>query len=186
MKGKLLVCHYCKNKFPSEELIQTTKTRRSCSGCIEEREKKKVKANEVKIEKAKEKEQEKDAERDDYRELIDYICKGFGQTAPIGKQLNDIRRFNKELGYTYKEIQWTLYYIFCVLKKRAVNNSLGLVPYYHKEAKDHFLTLERVRESSKDIEIQKEITIIRNSKGHNPKSKARLDKTRYVNIEEIY
>lgn len=157
MESKLLICHYCKNKFPSEELIQITKTRRSCKGCIQA--------------------------KDDYKQLIDYICKGFGQTAPTGKQLKDIKRF-KELGYSYKEIQWTIYYIFCIANKKLEDNNIGLVPYYYEKAKEHFLTLEKVKENSKDIEIQKEITIIRKPRNEKPKTK--LNKTRYVNIEELY
>lgn len=159
MSERLLICHYCKEKFPTNELIQVSKSSRSCKSCKQN--------------------------RDDYKELIDYVCKGFGQIAPTGKQVKDIKTF-KEMGISYKEIQWTLYYIFCIANKRIVNNSLGLVTFYHKEAKDHFLTVERVRESSKDIVLPKEITIIRGVSDNDNNSKARLNKTRYVNIAEIY
>lgn len=155
MGERLLICHTCKEKFPANELIQTSKTRRSCKACYQIRQ--------------------------DYTELIDYICKGFGQKAPTGKQLRDIKKF-KEMGITYKEIQWTLYYIFCIANKKVEDNNIGLVPYFHKEAMEHFNVIQRVKESANNIELQEEITIVRTPC---EKRAAKKDRTRYVNIEEI-
>ena len=154
MKDKLLICNTCKNKFPAEELIQVTKNCKRCKSCHQS--------------------------SIDYRELIDYICKGFGQKAPTGKQMKDIKTF-KEIGISYKEIQWTLYYIFTVSNRKIEGNDIGLVPYYHKEAMEHFRTVERVKESAKNIEFQEEITIVRTPYNRKP----RIDKTRYVNIAEL-
>jgi len=157
MGEKLLICHYCNVKFPSSELIQVNKTKRSCKACYQSKE--------------------------DYKELIDYICKGFGQKAPTGKQMKDIKKF-KELGLTYKEIQWTLYYIFCVANKKIEDNNIGLVPYFHKEAMEHFTIIQKVKENSKDIELQEEITIVK--KSCNSNRNVKKERTRYVNIKEIY
>lgn len=196
MKSKLLICHYCKEKFPSEELTQVTKTMRSCKKCIEikkdNEENKKLTCHYCK-EKFPSKElillgeskrgcKQCITDRDDYKELIDYICTGFNQKAPTGKQVKDIRRF-KELGISYKEIQWTLYYIFSVVGKKLDENNIGLVPYLHKEAMEHFLTIQRVKETSANIEIKEEITIVR--KPYTKSQQAKFNKTRYVNIAEI-
>lgn len=155
---KELTCSYCKNKFLETELVVVTKTRKACKNCLET----------------------KVRENADYKELIAYICRGFRQTAPTGKQLKDIKTF-KEMGISYKEIQWTLYYIYGILNKKIEDKSLGLVPYYHKEAMEHFRTVERVKESVKNAEPQEEITIVRTPCNRKP----RIDKTRYVNIAEI-
>lgn len=152
-----MLCHSCREKFPKSELIQITKSKRVCKSCQE-------KAT---------------TEANDYRELIEYICTGFGIKAPTGQQLKSIKQF-KELGYSYKEIQYTIYYIYSVINKKVEGTGLGLVPYYYEEAKKHFSQIENARRSATKITTQ-EIVIERKVDTFNPNIK----NTRLINIEEL-
>lgn len=149
-------CSYCKNKFFKNELIQETKTKRICNVC---------KAK--KIQDAK-----------DYKELIDFICKGFRISKPTGHQLKSIKKF-RELGYTCKEIQCVLYYIFVVEKKKVEGTSIELVPYYYEKAKKHFMLIENARRSVVKTKI--EPIVIKTGKPKTPN----LRNTRLFMFEDI-
>lgn len=156
--GSKLICHYCKKKFDKNDLVYVTKTRRSCRSCIDGREK----------------------EARDYKNLIDYICKGFGQSAPTGKQLKNIAEF-KKLGYTYENIQWTIYFITNVIGKRMLNSNLGLVPYYYVQAVEHKELIEQSKKLNKDIKPVKLVTVTRNHKAKDTRRKS----SRLVDIEDL-
>lgn len=158
--GRKVMCKYCRKKFSKEELIQVNKSTRCCEACYKTQRQ----------------------ESENFKELIDYICKGFNQKAPTGQQLKDIKKF-KELGYTYKEIQWTIYYIACIKGVNINDGRLGLVPFYYEKAMEHFRIVERNRMATYNEEIPKEITIVR---GQREDGRKRLDKTRYIDITSIY
>lgn len=155
--SKKVLCHNCREKFLKEELIQVTKSKRLCAEC------------DKKITK----------EAEEYKSLIDYICSGFNIKAPTGQQLKSIKQF-KELGYSYPEIQYTLYYIYGVLRKTPSGTSLGLVPFYHEMAKEHYRLVQNAKKSAKST-IPEEISVERIVKEH----KVSVHKTRLINIEEI-
>lgn len=156
-KEKKIICHNCKEKFYKSELIQVSKSKRMCSECNE------------KVQK----------EANDYKKLIEYVCNGFNIKAPTGQQLKNIKEF-KELGYSYSEIQYTIYYIYGVLKRKPEGTSLGLVPFYYEKAKEHYKLVENARRTAKKISTE-EITIERKTDVYKPKIK----NTRLINIEEL-
>lgn len=187
-------CHNCKEKFNKEELIQVTKTKKLCQSCKEIRDK----GNKVVCDICKEKFYKSEliqvslskkvcqhcnetvqAEIEQRKELIDFLCKGFGLKMPTGQQLRSIENF-REQGYTYFEIHYTLYYIYCVLKKKPEGTSIGLVPFYYEKAKEHHRLVENAKRTAKNIEIE-EITIERKVDVFKPNIK----NTRLINIEEI-
>lgn len=156
-RGRKIMCHICRDKFYKDELIQVSKSKRICQKCNDTEQ----------------------AEINQRKELIDFICKGFGLSAPTGQQLRSIKEF-RELGYSYFEIHYTLYYIYCVLKKNPEGTSLGLVPFYYEKAKEHHRLVENAKRTAKDIEI-KEVVIERKTNVFKPNVK----NTRLINIEEI-
>lgn len=156
-RGKKVLCKICREKFYKDELIQISKSKRVCQKCNDTTQ----------------------AEINQRKNLIDFICKGFRISAPTGQQLKSIKEF-KELGYSYFEIQYTLYYIYCVLKKKPEGTSLGLVPYYYEKAKEHHRLVENAKKTAQNIVI-KEVTIERSSDVFRPNIK----NTRLINIEEI-
>lgn len=149
-------CFYCKQKFNREELIQATKSKRICVSCNETRQK----------------------EAEDFKELIDFMCKGFRLDKPTGQQLKSIKEF-KGLGYTYKDIQYTLYYIYFVEGKRVNGTSINNVPFYYEKAMMHKKLSENAAKTAIELS-QKEIIIFsKDSK------KPRVDRTRYIDIDSL-
>ena len=194
-KGKKVQCKDCKESFYKEELIQVTKTKKICSKCKEIRDKgNKIQCSICKesfykdeliqagitkrvCQKCNDTEQ---AEINQRRELIDFICKGFGLAKPTGQQLKEIKEF-KEQGYSYFEIHYTLYYIYCVLKKVPnEKKALGLVPFYYEKAKEHHKLVENAKRTAKNIEVE-EVVIERKADVFKPN----IRNTRLINIEEI-
>ena len=152
----MVQCDCCKNKFLREELIQVTKSKKICVSCNET----------------------KQREAEDYKELIKFICDGFRISKPTGQQLKKIKEF-KELGYTYKDIQYTLYYIYCIEKRKVNGTDIGLVPFYYEKAMQHYKLLENAYRTAIELSLKEIVIITKDSK------KPRLDRTRYINIDEL-
>lgn len=154
---KKILCHNCKEKFYREDLIQVSKSKRLCKKCND--------TVQVEINQRK--------------ELIEFICNGFGLKTPTGQQLKSIKEF-RELGYSYFEIHYTLYYIYCVLKKRVEGTSIGLVPFYYEKAKEHYRLVENAKRTAKYIQTE-EVVVERRTDIFKPN----IENTRLINIEEI-
>lgn len=156
MGERKVKCFNCKEKFYKDQLIELTKSKRVCSTCDETIKK----------------------EANSYKELIKYICNGFGLQAPTGRQLKTISKL-KNLGYTYDSIQWIIYYVTNIEKKQLKDTNLDFIPYYAEQAKLHFSQLENAKKSStKDIGAT---TVVENSYS----KKANIEKTRFVDISKI-
>lgn len=156
-RGRKVICHICKEKFYKDELITVGSNKRICDKCnstVQE-------------------------EINQRKELIDFICKGFNIPAPTGQQLKSIKEF-KELGYSYFEIHYTLYYIYCVMKKKPEGTSLGLVPYYYEKAKEHYRLVQNAKRTAKNISYE-EVIIERNINNYKPNIK----NTRLIDIESL-
>lgn len=156
-KGRKVMCHICREKFYKDELIQVSKSKRVCQKCNDTVQ----------------------AEINQRKELIDFICTGFKIPAPTGAQLRSINEF-REMGYSYFEIHYTLYYIYCVLKKKVEGTSLGLVPFYYERAREHHRLVENakrtaIKEQIVEVEIERRTDIF----------KPNIKNTRLINIEEI-
>ena len=115
-----------------------------------------------------------------YRELIDFICKGFNIKKPTGMQLKQISKMHKDYNYTYGGIKATIYYVTCIKNIQLENMSLGLVPYYYEEAKQHFTIQDSLRNKAKDICIVP--VIIETGEISRPKR----DKTKFIDISKIF
>lgn len=155
-KGRKVMCKICKEKFYKDELIQINKHKRICQNCNE--------TEQVII--------------NQRRDLIEFVCKLHSNKVPTGFQLQNIKRF-KEMGYSYFEIHYTLYYIYVVLNKTIKGDSLGLVPYYYEKAKEHYQHFENAR---------KTITNKTEKQTQDKKSntfKANFKNTRFINIQEL-
>lgn len=157
-KVSLLICHGCRKKFPREELIQRTKSERLCKCCMDNRTK----------------------ESEDYKALIKYICDGFRINAPTGQQLKSIKKF-KELGYSYREIQYTIYYIYCVEKKNVSGTGIGLVPFYYEKAMKHRELISNAKRTARKI-VMEEVVVFTTQ--HNKKPK--LEQTRLIDIDKLF
>lgn len=155
-KGRKVMCSYCREQFYKEDLVED-KSKRYCKPCFERR--------------------KQDAQ--DYKDLIKYICDGFGIEKPTGPQLKSIKKFKDELGYTYKGIQYTLYYIFCVEGKKTYGTSIELVQFYYEKAKYHASLVENARASAKNIDLKE--VVIQVPKYKKPK----VEKTRFIDIANI-
>lgn len=158
MSKRLVQCNTCKNKFDKEELIQVNKSTRICAECD-----------------AKKK---KDAL--EYKELIKYMCDGFRLDRPTGQQLKSIKKF-KELGYSYADIQYTLYYIFFVERKQVYNYSIELVPYYYLKAMEHKRLINNAKRTAKKLATE-EVVIVTGKSTQKPN----LKNTRLVDIENLF
>lgn len=158
MAQRKVMCHGCKEKFDKEELIQVNKSKRLCLVCHDRTTK----------------------EAEDYKTLIKFICDGFGIKAPLGHQLKSIKDF-KELGYSYQEIMYVLYYIFNIEGIKPQGTSLGLVPYYYEKAKEHYTMTQNARRTAiKTVMEPKQI--VRKKKEDNRPLRGH---TKFINISEI-
>lgn len=156
MSKRMVKCFHCKNKFYKDQLIELTKSKRVCSTCDEL-----IKKDAI-----------------SYKELIKYICDGFGLQAPTGRQLKTISNL-KKLGYTYDSIQWIIHYVVNIEKKQLKDTNLDFVPYYAEKAKLHFSQLNNAKNSS--MEQIGDTKVIENYYSQ----KANLGKTRLVDISKI-
>ena len=62
-----------------------------------------------------------------------------------------VSRYN----FTFKEMYHTLVYLHEIVEKELVGDIVGLIPYYHDQAKDYYKSIEQVEEANKDIDISK-------------------------------
>ena len=62
-----------------------------------------------------------------------------------------VSRYN----FTFKEMYQTLVYLHEIIEKELVGDIVGLIPYYHDQAKDYYKSIEQVEEANKDIDISK-------------------------------
>lgn len=155
-KKRELICHYCKNYFDRETMIQVTKSKRAC-----------VKCNENMVRDKKE-----------YKELVEYLCIGLNLKAPTGFMLKSIKKI-KELGYSYKDIQWTIYYMASVRRMRLTDGCVNLVPNYFTNMIEYRKILDNARNSK--IEKVHESIVVK----YTHIRKAKINNTRLIDIEKI-
>lgn len=194
--ARKLTCTNCKEKFDKEELTYINTKKKLCKSCLEEHEKKtprkltctgckqKFDKEELTYINTKKKlcknclvHSRRDSQ--EYRELIEFLCIGFNIKAPTGKLLSQIKEF-KDLGYSYRDIHLTVYYIYVIEKRRVEETSIGLMPFYYEKAMKHFEMIENARRTADghvaEVKVI-EVPIKRN--------KPCLKNTRLINISEI-
>ena len=69
------------------------------------------------------------------KELEDLICELYEIDEVTGLIKNQISKFNKQHGYSFKDIGRAFYYYVVVLEKEArLEAGIGIVPYYMEQA----------------------------------------------------
>lgn len=156
MGERKVMCSKCKEKFLKRDLVYITKTKKVCKDCNKSLEN----------------------EKNSYKELIKYICNGFNQEAPTGRQLKTIAKL-KGLGYSYDTIQWIIYYVVAIEKKKLKDNNLDFIPYFYDKAKLHFAQYNKAKTSSTNT-IASSISVT-----YKDSKKPNLSNTRFVDINSI-
>ncbi|MEG0908974.1 MAG: hypothetical protein RSE41_08315 [Clostridia bacterium] len=150
-------CKECKMSLPMEEMEQVTSKTYMCSKCYETVGK----------------------ESKDYNLLISYICKVFKLDKPTGMILNQVKKYHN-LGYSYAGIAYTIEYFFLIEKKLHDKVSIGFVPYYYEQARQHNAIKAKVAESTIGAQLNEEITIHTSQIRRNSRSK-----TRFIDISKL-
>lgn len=131
------ICPYCKDRVAKEDSVQEGK-RYFHFDCLEKK-------------KEEEKEQRRHAE--DYKSLIDYICRLYGLDAPTGMILKQVKDFQTEYNFKLKGMELALRYFHETQNNPVIEgNGIGIIVYVYEEAKRHFMTKMKVEASLKEME----------------------------------
>lgn len=132
---RLLKCYgYCNEKHPKENLIKLNLNKNSsnpgqnyCKSCYE----KKIK------------------DHNDREDLYKYLQESFNLNFPTGLMLRQIKDFRNNRGYSYKNIRFTLNYVFNIKKthKPVTKFGIAIVPYFHDEMIEYFKRLKEKRDN---------------------------------------
>lgn len=134
--ARLSKCKNCGKTLQSNEKY-TYSNKTYCSGCYT-----------IKIK-----------ERDDYDNLIQWICKYFNQPSPNGMILKQIKDYKETFQYTYGGITYCLWYLTEIKGiKLDIKYGIGLVKFEYENAKDYFLQQQSIQNSVKNIEPPIQIT----------------------------
>lgn len=98
-------------------------------------------------------------EREDYDNLIQWICKYFNQVSPNGMILKQIKDYKETFQYTYAGITYCLWYLTEIKGiKLEIKYGIGLVKFEYENAKNYFLQQQSIQNSVKNIEPPIQIT----------------------------
>lgn len=86
-------------------------------------------------------------ERQDREDLYHYIQETFNLSFPTGLMLRQIKMFKEERGYNYKNIRFTLVYVFSVRRIYAAEIKFGIafVPHFYDEMITYYKELAKKR-----------------------------------------
>lgn len=118
----------------------------------------------------------------DYKALIDYIYKLFGDNTNYALVKKQIKKFKEENKYSYTGIMKALIYFYEIKhnNKDRANNAISIVPYVYTDAYNYYYSLFMAQQNVSNGTykyIEKEMVI------KPPKSKS-LNK-KLFNIEEV-
>lgn len=104
----------------------------------------------------------KERDKEEYKDLIEYICDLFDCEKPNGiifKQIKDLH--NAPYNYRYKAIQMSLEYFFNV-KNNSTNKArgIGIVPYIYDEAAEFYKNLAKISQTNIEQESIKPKEVI--------------------------
>lgn len=98
-------------------------------------------------------------EKEDYDNLIQWICKYFNQVSPNGMILKQIKDYKENFQYTYGGITYCLWYLVDIKGvKLDLKYGIGLVKFEYENAKDYFLQQQNIKNSIQHIEPPSKIT----------------------------
>lgn len=173
LMARLVKCPHCKEEDNKDGMIK--KGRRYWhEECLEE--------HLIEIEENKTEEDIiKERDKQERKELIDFILELFDIEKPTGLILKQIKNLHEEYGYRYKAIALTLDYFFNIQNHSTENaRGIGIVPYVYDEASDFYKNLKRIEKQHKDIEeTETKVVTIKKTK----ENKRRKHKT--INMLEI-
>lgn len=110
------------------------------------------------------------ADDKDRLELYDYIAQIFHLKAPGPANVNLVRKFHVEYGYSYKSIYYTLKYCY-EIKRIPIDkaqNRIGIVPYVYDEAKEYYESLTKTQNKilvnvGKQLEKEENVVVIKSA-----------------------
>ncbi|MDK1672856.1 hypothetical protein QOK74_08220 [Staphylococcus saprophyticus] len=172
--AQLVKCPHCSTKDSKENMVQQGK-RYWHEECITE--------HEIEKENSKTEEQKlKDRDKQERKDLIDYILELFNLDKPTGMILKQIKDLHDEpYFYRYKAMQMTLEYFF-EIKNNSTSNArgIGIVPYVYDEASEFYKSLARINKDETEINKQdKKVVTIKITPNTNRRSK------KTINMEDI-
>lgn len=98
-------------------------------------------------------------EKQDRKELYDYICDLYELDIPTTMMMKQIKEFKENYNYKYKGMLLALQYWYEILEKSFnEENGLGIIPYIYNEAKKHYIAKQKI--NSYTIPNLEEQTII--------------------------
>ena len=105
------------------------------------------------------------------KKLIDDLCTMLELKAPTGLILKQIKECKETLHYTYRGMNYTLWYYTVILNKQIdVKFGIAFMKYYYKEAEDYYLQIANVEKSvDKTKDIQTKIKIVKVNSNKNDK-----------------
>ena len=154
---KLVKCKLCEKYFDREkEPFVRIGARYAHKACQEKKEEDIKNANLV-VEDKRQKEKEQ------YREILDFAKKHFGQSANYPLIQKQIHNFIVDNGYSYNGIYKTLVYYYDIKKNPTdkANGGIGIVPYVYEEAKRYYYYLYLTNNKNEEKEVKNEsITVV--------------------------
>lgn len=153
---RMIKCNKCGEKHPKSELIYTSDTYKLCQRCF-------IDANE-------------------YKHLIDNLCKLYKVDRPDGMWLSKIKTY-KEEGISYSQMWCVIDYMIRILGKKVDEFTILGIPNYYNSARKLYETKWRFDNSLQAITEPRVDNKIKVSKDNIIKPK--IQNTRKYNIEEV-
>lgn len=131
--GRLSTCKMCGAKLTKEEKY-TYNNKTYCEKCYN----KKLK------------------EKEDYKNLIESICKYFNIDKPDGLILKQIKNYKEDFGYNYTGMLYTLWYCSDILNKHFERKyGIAIIKYEYKNAEEYFLSQQKIVNKLNNIKENK-------------------------------
>lgn len=100
-------------------------------------------------------------EKENYDNLISWICNYFNNDRPNGLILKQIKEYKDTFQYTYGGIAYCLWYITSIKGvKLDIKYGIALVKFEYENSKNYFLQQQSISESVKNIEPPVKVTKI--------------------------
>lgn len=98
----------------------------------------------------------------DREELYQYLQKTYNLSFPTGLMLRQIKTLKEERGYTYKNIRFTLDYIFNIRKAYSPDLKFGIamVPHFYDEMIGYYKNLSEKRASTVIRKIETKVVVL--------------------------
>lgn len=63
--------------------------------------------------------------------------------------------YMKRYGFTFKSMYLTLVYLNEIICKDLTGDVVGIIPYYHTEAEKYYESIQKIEDSTKDVDVSK-------------------------------